>query len=486
MQLEKEYMGEIEKLKKYISVVPSERQKIIQEMRFYAFVHFTVNTFTGKEWGNGKESPNIFNPKSLNTDQWCEAIKSAGMKGVILTCKHHDGFCLWQTETTNHSIKNSPYKQGKGDIVKELSESCIKYGLKMGVYLSPWDRNSEYYGTDKYMDFYIAQLSELLSNYGEIFMLWLDGACASNLDGKPKQEYDFKRIYETALSFQPNIVISNCGPDIRWVGNESGKARDSEWNVVPSFQFAEQNIENDSQKQEDSKQFKKRCVDVMIKDMGSREFLAKFDNFVWYPAEVDVSIRPGWFYHPIENIAIRSLKNLMKIYYSSVGGNSLLLLNIPPNRKGLLSPKDVSRLKQIGMCLKKDEENIVPIKSYTTDTPSKIGFGINNLVVNKAFSPVELSEKYEIVATFEKTSIDRVVLREDTDFSQRVEKFKIYADTNGAKELLYEGTVIGFNKIAIFKPICTNMLILVIEKSRFEPYINYFKILKTGGFRFSR
>ncbi|MFA7664172.1 MAG: alpha-L-fucosidase, partial [Clostridia bacterium] len=159
-------------------------------MGFYAFIHFTINTFTGKEWGNGKENPKIFNPRNLDTDQWCQVIKSAGMKGVVLTAKHHDGFCIWQTQTTEHSVKNSSYKEGKGDVVKELSESCKKHGLKMGIYLSPWDRNSEYYGTDKYMDFYIAQLTELLSNYGDIFMLWLDGACGSHLDGKPCQKYD--------------------------------------------------------------------------------------------------------------------------------------------------------------------------------------------------------------------------------------------------------------------------------------------------------
>lgn len=180
-----------QRLDLYTSIVPNERQLKIQQMPFYAFIHYGPNTFTNREWGKGKDSPSVFNPKDQDVDEWCKAIKSAGMKGVVLTCKHHDGFCLWQTETTEYSIKNSPYKNGKGDVVKEISNACKKYGLKFGVYLSPWDRNSKLYGTPAYNDFYIAQLTELLSNYGEIFMLWLDGACGASADGMPKQKYDF-------------------------------------------------------------------------------------------------------------------------------------------------------------------------------------------------------------------------------------------------------------------------------------------------------
>ena len=473
----------MDKLKLYTSIVPNHRQKIVQEMKFYAFVHFTINTFTGKEWGNGKESPSIFNPSDLDTDHWCKAIKDGGMEGVVLTCKHHDGFCLWQTATTEHSVKNSPYKNGKGDLVAELAESCKKYNLKLGVYLSPWDRNSIYYSTDKYMDFYIAQLTELLTNYGEIFMLWLDGACGAQSDGKTPQVYDFDRIYSTALKLQPNIALSNCAPDIRWVGNESGVSRKSEWNVVPVFDYGAQNIVTASQQDDNAVKFKKRCVDVMVQDMGSREFLSKYEKFMWYPAEVDVSIRPGWFYHSWQNFAVRSVNNLMKIYYNAVGGNTLLLLNIPPDKKGKFNKTDVERLAKIGKWIKKEAELIIENCSFSTTDTAKSGFEIDNLLEDKTYSPALVNDKYSITVSFNKTSIDRVTLREDTDYSQRIEKFHLYSIIENKKTTLYKGTVIGFNKIAIFEPVVTDNLTLEITECRLEPYLNYFKVHNIGAYR---
>ena len=261
----------VDRLDLYTSIVPNRRQLIIQDMKYYAFIHYGVNTFTNREWGSGKENESVFNPKKQDAEQWCSAIKDAGMKGVILTCKHHDGFCLWQTKTTEHSIKNSPYKNGRGDVVKEVSDACKKYGLKFGVYLSPWDRNAKCYGSEQYNDFYIEQLTELLTNYGEIFMLWLDGACGAKADGQPVQKYDFERIWDTAVQLQPNIVMSGCAPDVRWIGNESGKTRESEWNVVPKFQYEQQNFAANCQDNDDMKKFQKRCEDVMLPDMGSRE-----------------------------------------------------------------------------------------------------------------------------------------------------------------------------------------------------------------------
>lgn len=436
----------------YTSIVPNRRQLIIQDMKYYAFVHYGINTFTNREWGNGKESESIFNPKKQNTDQWCEAIAAAGMKGVILTCKHHDGFCLWPTKTTEHSIKNSPYKNGKGDVVREVSESCKKYGLKFGVYLSPWDRNAECYGTPAYNDFYIAQLTELLTNYGDIFMLWMDGACGAASDGKPVQKYDFERIWNTAVELQPDIVLSDCAPDVRWIGNESGKTRESEWNVVPKFEFGEQNF----QASDDMKDFQKRCRDVMLPDMGSREFLANFDEFIWYPAEVDVSIRLGWFYHPLQRFTLKSLNHLMKIYYNSAGNNALMLLNIPPNKNGLLAKSDVKRLRQMGKWLKKEDELLI---SDVKTEKSEDGFEIN--------------------LKFPKQSVDRVRLSEDTTKSQRVERFSIYAD--GKK--LFGGTIIGFSKIAVFEPTVTDNLTIKIEECRKEPYINKAEVIATGAYR---
>lgn len=449
-------MTEQERLDLYTSIVPNRRQLLIQEMKYYAFVHYTVNTFTNKEWGNGKESEQVFNPTDQNTDQWCAAIRDAGMKGVILTCKHHDGFCLWPTKTTEHSIKNSPYKDGKGDVVREVADSCKKYGLKFGVYLSPWDRNSKLYGTPAYNDFYIEQMTELLTNYGEIFMLWLDGACGAKADGQPVQKYDFERIWKTAVELQPNIVMSGCAPDVRWIGNESGKTRESEWNVVPQFQYDQQNFAANCQQDDDLKKFQKRCQDVMLPDMGSRKFLANYDKFMWYPAEVDVSIRPGWFYHPAQRLTLKSLKRLMTIYYNSVGNNSLMLLNIPPNRKGQFAKSDVRRLREMGKWLRREEECVLES------------------------SCVFSADGREAEITFPKQSVDRLRLAEDTTKSQRVEKFSVYA----GEECVFRGTIIGFSRIAIFdRPVVTDKLRFVIEECRNEPYMQKIEVCKTGAYR---
>lgn len=449
-------MTEQERLDLYTSIVPNRRQLLIQEMKYYAFVHYTVNTFTNKEWGNGKESEQVFNPTDQNTDQWCAAIRDAGMKGVILTCKHHDGFCLWPTKTTEHSIKNSPYKNGKGDVVREVADSCKKYGLKFGVYLSPWDRNSKLYGTPAYNDFYIEQMTELLTNYGEIFMLWLDGACGAKADGQPVQKYDFERIWKTAVELQPNIVMSGCAPDVRWIGNESGKTRESEWNIVPQFQYDQQNFAANCQQDDDLKKFQKRCQDVMLPDMGSRKFLANYDKFMWYPAEVDVSIRPGWFYHPAQRLTLKSLKRLMTIYYNSVGNNSLMLLNIPPNRKGQFAKSDVRRLREMGKWLRREEECVLES------------------------SCVFSADGREAEITFPKQSVDRLRLAEDTTKSQRVEKFSVYA----GEECVFRGTIIGFSRIAIFdRPVVTDKLRFVIEECRNEPYMQKIEVCKTGAYR---
>ena len=449
-------MTEQERLDLYTSIVPNRRQLLIQEMKYYAFVHYTVNTFTNKEWGNGKEPEQVFNPTDQNTDQWCAAIRDAGMKGVILTCKHHDGFCLWPTKTTEHSIKNSPYKNGKGDVVREVADSCKKYGLKFGVYLSPWDRNSKLYGTPAYNDFYIEQMTELLTNYGEIFMLWLDGACGAKADGQPVQKYDFERIWKTAVELQPNIVMSGCAPDVRWIGNESGKTRESEWNVVPQFQYDQQNFAANCQQDDDLKKFQKRCQDVMLPDMGSRKFLANYDKFMWYPAEVDVSIRPGWFYHPAQRLTLKSLKRLMTIYYNSVGNNSLMLLNIPPNRKGQFAKSDVRRLREMGKWLRREEECVLES------------------------SCVFSADGREAEITFPKQSVDRLRLAEDTTKSQRVEKFSVYA----GEECVFRGTIIGFSWIAIFdRPVVTDKLRFVIEECRNEPYMQKIEVCKTGAYR---
>lgn len=276
----------------YTSIRPSERQIKYQQTEYYAFIHFTVNTFTGKEWGDGTEAETIFNPEMLDAEQWARTVKDGQMKGIILTCKHHDGFCLWPSAGTEHSVKNSPYKDGKGDVVKEISDACKKYGLKFGIYLSPWDRNQKTYGLgEAYNDFFIEQLTELLTNYGEIFSVWFDGACGEGANGL-KQTYDWKRYYEVIRKIQPNACICVCGPDIRWCGNEAGHTRSSEWSVVPRRLSWEETVEGKSQT-EDNTEFRQKIIRSEDLDLGSRTALKNEDDLIWYPVEVNTSIRPG-------------------------------------------------------------------------------------------------------------------------------------------------------------------------------------------------
>ena len=470
-----------DRLRVYTSITPSPVQKSFEDAGFHIFIHYGINTFAGKEWSDGTLPPSLFDPKQQNTDEWAQTAQAAGAKGIILTCKHHDGFCLWQTKTTAYSVASSPYKGGKGDVVRELSESCRKFGLKFGVYLSPWDRNSPLYGTDKYNDFYIRQLTELLTDYGEIFCVWLDGACGSYMDGKPKQVYDFERIYATVRALQPNCAISNCGPDIRWVGNEAGQARKSEWNVVPEFSFDVQKIEQNSQQTDDTS-FRKKGLDAMSEDLGSREVLDGYDSFIWYPAEVDVSIRPGWFWHKRENGMVRSVKNLTYIYYTSVGGNSLLLLNVPPNKNGRLEERDKKSLLGLGETVRAHFAK--PIKCTYTAENSDPTFPAANLAADKDgyFRAAEIAQSYEIEARFASPAlVDKVLLRENCDFSQRVESFDVIAITDKGEKKVCSGTTIGFKRIAVFKPIEASALRLVITSCRLEPYLEIFQPYGRNG-----
>lgn len=473
----------MDKLDQYVSVVPNPQQKAIQEMGFNAFIHYGMTTFIGKEWGDGKTPPSTFNPSDQDTDQWVAALKDAGAQGIILTAKHHDGFCLWQTDTTEYSIKNSPYKGGKGDVVREVSDSCRKYGVKFGVYLSPWDRNSKYYGTPKYNDFYIAQLTELLTRYGEIFCIWLDGACGSYMDGKPKQVYDFPRIYKTVRELQPMCCISNCGPDVRWVGNEGGYARESEWNVVPKFAFDVQQIADNSQ-QADGQDLQQKGMDIVSEDLGSREVLSNYHDFIWYPAEVDVSIRPGWFYHKSQDRSVRSLNNLLNIYYTSVGGNSLLLLNVPPDTRGRFCDKDIRRLHELGEAIRKGVEKPVKVARLDAYRPEP-GFEIKNILTNdeSCYTPERETPFYKVELHFDHpVTIDKVQLKEQCDYSQRIEKYEIYALLDGKEKKVYEGTTVGYNRFALFKPVQADGVRLVITSCRRRPYLRLMMPYEANGF----
>ncbi|MDE6550417.1 MAG: alpha-L-fucosidase [Clostridia bacterium] len=461
------------RLELYTSITPSDVQKSIMRDGFNVFIHYGINTFCNKEWSDGSLPASAFNPTSQNTDEWIQIIKSAGAKGVILTCKHHDGFCLWQTDTTDYGVKSSPYKGGKGDVVQEVSDSCRKYGLKFGVYLSPWDRNSPTYGTDSYNDFYIAQLTELLTRYGKIFCVWLDGACGSYLDGKPKQVYDFKRYYDTIRALQPDCCISNCGPDVRWVGNEAGCARESEWNVVPSFSFDIQTIEDNSQQSDDDAS-RLKGIDIVAQDLGSRQVLSRYDKFIWYPAEVDVSIRPGWFYHKSQNMSVRSLDNLLYIWYNSVGGNSLLLLNVPPDTRGRIHGADADRLAKIGKTLRKHFSK--PINCAYEVGDCAIDNPASNLVCDDdSYCTVnDISDTYTVMMTLDKEeTVDKVVLKEQCDFSQRIENAYIEVLKGKKWVKVCNVTTVGFCRIATFKPVKCSAIRLTITSCRLQPYLSY-------------
>ncbi len=454
-----------------IQIIPSNRQLIQQQMEFYGFIHFTVNTFTGKEWGDGTESEAIFSPVCLDTDQWVEIAKATGMKGLILTCKHHDGFCLWPSSYTAHTIANSPYKNGKGDIVREFSNSCKKFGIKFGVYLSPWDRNHTSYGEGtQYDDYFIAQLTELLTNYGDVFTVWLDGACGEGKNGK-KQEYDWERYYAVIRKLQPNACISVCGPDIRWCGNEAGDTRESEWSIVPK-RLSDKRIIAENSQQADDAAFRQRKISTMDQDLGSRSVLEGEKDLIWYPAEVDVSIRPGWFYHPQEDEKVRSLEELKQIYLHSVGGNAMLLLNIPPTKEGTIHKNDEKRLRQLGDWIHNTfKENVVEEAELFANKEVQ-GHAINAVREdnNKTwYEPVSGTKKTEIQIVWQEEKVlEYLVLKEAIWCSQRIEEFEVYAMKNGKEILIYHGTTVGYKKIVELNAIKTSKLIIRIFDARTE------------------
>lgn len=309
-----------------VQPTPTTKQVEWQKMETYAFIHFGLNTFNDKEWGYGNSDVKTFNPKKLDCEQWARTLAAAGMKGVIITAKHHDGFCLWPTHTTDYCIRNTPYKNGEGDVVGELSKACQKYGLKFGIYLSPWDRNQASYGSPYYLKLYQRQLKELLSNYGELFEIWFDGANGG--DGwyggaeekrtiDRKHYYDFPKIFQIVDSLQPNATIfGDGGPGCRWVGNENGFAGETCWSMIPS-----------------------NTVYPGYKNYKQLQFGWE-NGDQWTPAECDVSIRPGWFYHETEDSKVKTVDQLCDLYYRSVGHNATFLLNFPVNKDGLIHPID--------------------------------------------------------------------------------------------------------------------------------------------------
>lgn len=472
------YIG-IEEDIRLIKVVPSERQLTYEKMEFFCFIHFTVNTFTGSEWGDGKEDVSIFNPTELDARQWVKTAKDAGMKGLILTCKHHDGFCLWPSKYTEHSVKNSPYKNGNGDIVREVSEVCKEFGLKFGIYLSPWDRNNCSYGKGKeYDDYYVNQLTELLTDYGELYTIWLDGACGEGANGKI-QKYDWNRYYKVMRELQPNAVISISGPDVRWCGNEAGEVRESEWSVVAK-DMTDPSITAELSQHEDNEEFRDRPLDETQSDLGSRERLKNEKELVWYPAETDVSIRPGWFYHEEEDDKVRSFENLKDIYLKSVGGNTTLLLNIPPMKNGKIHEKDMAILKRLGEFINDTFKNNLLKNALITTVPEHDCRGNSPDMMrtddyNTYFMNKEGENKLLIEIKFDECKkLNYLVLKEAITFSQRVEKFNVYFDDeSGNKIKIFEGTTIGYKRIIDLKGTKTDNLTIEIEDSRVAPVMSF-------------
>lgn len=398
---------------------PSRAQLEWQRDELALFLHFGVNTFTDREWGDGNESPSIFNPTALDARQWSRAAKAAGARALVLTAKHHDGFCLWPTRTTEHSVAKSPWRNGNGDVVRELVDACRADGLRVGLYLSPWDRNNPTYGdSQRYNDLYCDQLTELLTRYGTIAEVWFDGANGEGPNGK-RQVYDWPRVWGLVRKLQPEAVMfSDAGPDVRWCGNERGTAGDPNWSTVnPAI--------------------------VTHPGMDGPGIIASLQNgdpngSVWRPAEVDVSIRPGWFYHPAEDARVRSVENLLNLHMTSVGRNGKLLLNVPPTRDGLLHATDVANLTAMREQLNtRFARNLAGRSSWRVTGPR--------------------------TATLEVDVAGRVTyarIQEDITGGQRVSAYRLLGPDG---TVISRGTTVGYTKIDQFAPVEVRRVRLEIE-----------------------
>jgi alpha-L-fucosidase len=396
------------------------------------FLHFGVNTFTNREWGDGTESPSIFNPSALNARQWAQTARSAGFKAMILTAKHHDGFCLWPTKTTTHSVAASPFRGGKGDVVREFADACRREDLRVGLYLSPWDRNHPAYGDSaRYNDVYVAQLTELLTQYGPIAEVWFDGANGEGPNGK-KQIYDWPRVWGEVKRLQPDAVIfSDAGPGVRWCGNERGTAGDPNWATVDPTKVPFPGADGPG------------IVDAL--QHGDR------DGTVWRPAEVDVSIRPGWFHHPAEDTRVRSIDNLVNLYFSSVGRNGKLLLNVPPTSEGLIHAIDVERLTGMRQELERQFGNKAPVSNREWRVT-----GPRTAQLDVDFGRAR--------------SVSILRLEEEISRGQVVAAYRVEgSDAAGAWKPLSRGTTIGNTKLDRITPAVVRRLRLTIEDAVAEP-----------------
>ncbi len=406
---------------------PTKQQLAWHEKEFYLFMHFGPNTFTNLEWGKGSEDPNVFNPTQLDCNQWASIAKAAGAKGIIITAKHHDGFSLWPSKFSKHTVRESKWMNGKGDVIKMLSEACKKAGIEMGVYISPWDRNHPQYGTAAYNDIYIQTMKELLTGYGKFTELWWDGANGEGPNGK-KQVYDFTRFKDSAMSYQPNIVIfSDIGPHIRWVGNENGLINETNWNLLDTAGF-------------------KRGEGSPPNDTLNR---GNFNGKNWIGAEADVSIRKGWFYHAEEDSTVKSGKTLFNLYLKSVGHGGNMLLNVPPNRKGLIAPEDSAAL----MDFRKIRQQAFSIDLFYY---ASVSFTDNGMKIHIK-QPVKLNA---------------IQLKEKIEFGQRVISFEVKAGSNAQDAVkIFEGTTIGHKRIIQFPTTTANYFEINILSTKATPLL---------------
>lgn len=444
---------------------PTESQLAWHEMELNAFVHFTTNTFTDKEWGYGDESPEIFNPTAFNADQWITTFKDAGFKGVILTCKHHDGFCLWPSQYTEHSVKNSPFKK---DVVKEVSEACTRHGLKFGIYVSPWDRNHKDYGSPVYVEYYRNQLTELFTNYGPVFEMWFDGANGGDgfygganekraINGETY--YDWPTTLDMVRTLEPNVIFfSDAGPGVRWVGNEKGIAGETNWNTItPDTLYAG-----------------KAGIEQLL-NTGSEH------GTHWIPAEVDVSIRPGWFYHSREDSLVKTPEQLFDIYLTSVGRGSTLLLNVPPDRRGVLHENDVKALREWRSMIDREFKiNLAAGAEVNASSERGSDFSAANTTDgNKEtyWTTADDITTGSLEIYFNEPKVVKyVLLREYIRLGQRVKAFEVEVWKENGWQKIMEGTTIGYKRILRVDPVLTDKVRLNITASRACPLISGIEI----------
>jgi alpha-L-fucosidase len=445
--------------------LPSDRQLAWHDLEYYAFVHFNMNTFTNMEWGLGDESPEMFNPTELDCRQWARVCKEAGMKGIILTAKHHDGFCLWPSAYTEHSVKNSPWRNGKGDVVQELADACKEYDLKLGIYLSPWDRNHADYGKPEYITYFRKQLHELLTNYGEVFEVWFDGANGgtgyyggANEERRIDREtyYDWNNTQNIVRELQPKAcMFSDNGPDIRWVGNEEGWAMETNWSPIRKDEYYPGTP--------DYKELRE----------------GQIDGTHWVPSEVDVSIRPGWYYHASEDHKVRTLPQLLDIYYNSIGRNSSLLINFPVDTRGLVHEKDAEQILKLAEAVKADfAVNLIDGKKITASNVrgNSKKYEAQNVADNNPESSWATDDSVivsSITIDFgEPTEFNRFLVQENISFGQRVKEFTLEALFENEWEQITSQTTIGRKRILRFPNVVASQLRLNIVDSKACPVIS--------------